>query len=85
LAKRIKIRDSFVAYGRLEGIIKNAKKYHIKCAYICTTCNKTFFGNSKALKQLLKYAKVISPNLNCFMIFTVHQSEYQTNSIAMMI
>jgi len=54
--RELKSRDSFVAYGKLEGILKNAKENRIKCAFVGTACNNIFYGNSKALKKLLQYA-----------------------------
>lgn len=55
---QIQPRDSKVLYVKCDSLINSFKKYRISGSYVKTACNETFFGNSMALKKIIKYSKL---------------------------
>lgn len=50
-------RKNVVVYGNLSSILELVRQNKISCAYAKTTCDSTCYGNSVALKALIKYVK----------------------------
>jgi len=58
--RKLEPRNSFTVYGSIESILQTQQLHLVKRAYAETSCGTSVFGQSKALKDFVKWGKQLN-------------------------